>query len=229
MKKGILLLLVIAAACCLLYLFTIKSKASKNAEISDASAQQFEGPANERERHLAVVDRPKSEVKQAVPNSTKLVGAGIGPGLPESSLQLVTGDRPQLEAHLNWPEARVISVWEGRLSEGRVRRVSLVQPDDLSYPIRIEEIEGDDGTLASRTEMVANRFVLKVKRSSAHLLEDYLIDHEISFEEVSSIGLYRVEVDYLSPDAVQAGMHRVLSEFPDVEYAEPDYISRIGF
>ncbi len=77
------------------------------------------------------------------------------------------GRNTSLLSHSGWPGAEVLASEEKRDGEdGALTRVTILQPADLPYPVRMEEKFGwDPGTeeltLLSRREMVASHLLVK--------------------------------------------------------------------
>jgi len=138
------------------------------------------------------------------------------------------------EEHPAWPAAPVSQVVESDPDpSGVFRRVTIVQPSTLPYPVRIEEkIQRDlttgEETLLARLEMVANHLIVKLRPN-----------HPIDALKaaVTAIGgnvgtylggqrLYLVYLPHSDADGVPNAIEALSAAGLPVEYAEPDYIVR---
>ncbi|MGC9452749.1 MAG: S8 family serine peptidase [Oceanipulchritudo sp.] len=99
-----------------------------------------------------------------------------------------------------------------------------MQPGDLPYPVRIEEIINLQGEVVEKSKMVANRFILRISPEKVSQLETYAATRNIEIRKLSPIGLYRLETLEVTPDGVPLAIHEARNSALDISYAEPDYI-----
>jgi subtilisin family serine protease len=135
-----------------------------------------------------------------------------------------------------WPGAKILSVRETAHSrEGGFRRVSLIQPSDLPYPVRIEEFlmpdaQGQPGVI-QRQEMVGNRALAKfdpAMLSSVQAGELVAAAGGRLGRAVNKRGLYIVEFEPGDLDALPRLIAQLSAQENDVVYAEPDFIVRMS-
>ena len=141
-------------------------------------------------------------------------------------LEPISVSKLDSEYENSWPGAQVISAFEGIVPGGLTRRVMLIQPADLPYPVRIEDLHSEGEKTLRRTEMVANRFILKAKDGSVEDLERYAASRGSRLRKIGAAGLYRMEMRTLEPDGVPLAIKEILNQTDYLEYAEPDTIYR---
>jgi subtilisin family serine protease len=135
----------------------------------------------------------------------------------------------------HWIDARVLrSARTDPLPDGTYRRVTLLQPSDLPYRIRVEDVinRAPDGseTLLHRTEVVADHVLVHLASAADRAaLETFLADHAASLgRPVGRRGLHRVQLaDPADLDALPALLD-ALASAPGLRYSEPDYIVRVA-
>ncbi|MCC5843939.1 MAG: immunoglobulin domain-containing protein [Verrucomicrobia bacterium] len=116
---------------------------------ADAGAPQADaaGPAEPRAEEAAVgPEAAEKPAEQSARRAEDLMPGYIqAVGRRRAELPLVThrhadADRP-LPAHAKWPTGATRSVsWSEPGPDGEMRRVTVVQPSDLPYPVRVEEM-----------------------------------------------------------------------------------------
>lgn len=158
--------------------------------------------------------------------------AGMSPDTDPRELPLTRdGDGLSAEALAAWPGARVVAVGETAvLADGRFRRVGILQPTDLPYRVRVEELvrrADDDGErVEARVEMVADRLLVRpAVEDGADRLEEILAGLPVVRDQaLTRSGWLRVAVESQDPDAVPALIAAL--EAGGGGMAEPDYIVR---
>ena len=172
----------------------------------------------------AVSNAPATGNGNASVPATSIAGPRSAPGGTFSSPLLpgtpASGNTAS-EITARWPEADVFSITTGTASDGSPVRVTLLQPSNLPYPVRIVEAIQPDGSGELVSEMVANRFLA---RPEAETETEFL-------SRIASLGgsaiklgpglLYRVELSQTEPQGVPTAIE---SLSPFVRYAEPDHI-----
>ncbi len=116
-------------------------------------------------------------------------------------------------------------------AEGRYSRVTLLQPQSLPYPIRIEEklvrnlTTGEDILLAQR-EMVANRILVKLSEGSSKDQIRATIQQNGGHlgDPLGNLDIYRVHLDPANTESVPSMVKALEGLSGTVEFAEPDFI-----
>ena len=131
-----------------------------------------------------------------------------------------------------WPDAEVL-VEETSVpdKEGNYRRVTLIQPRDLPYPVRIEKkIATDPKTgaekLLSENEVVADRVIIKIKPGQNTEAIESIIEEVggVLHTPFQGSGFTIVQLPELSIEAVPKALQVLSAKREFLEYAEPDYI-----
>jgi len=177
-----------------------------------------------------VVEEPVivSERGSANPAAPARASRPESSGLADSAGQPLSRTTARADDLRHWPGAQILSVWEGMLEDGLQRRIVLLQPAELPFPVRIERIYSVEGELIEESELVANRLMVRVEDAAKPALESFARENNASLREIGTIGLYRVEMDEVSPDGVflfMKAIERALDA--GLMYAEADDIVRI--
>ena len=134
--------------------------------------------------------------------------------------------------HPAWPGSLVLETLESAPGRAGVfRRVTVVRPPDLSYPVRIEEKMSRDPVtqrekILRRLEMVADRVLVKLH--SGHTREE-LVSAVSGFggRLVTQVGdqeLFLVQLPDAGGGSVPEALDALMADGLLVEYAEPDYV-----
>jgi len=134
--------------------------------------------------------------------------------------------------HPAWPGSLVLETLESEPNQAGVfRRVTVVRPPDLSYPVRIEEkMRRDPVThreeILGRLEMVADRVLVKLR--SGHTRDE--LDLAVSKfggrlgTRVGDRDLFLVQLPDAGVTSVPEAIDALTRAGLLVEYAEPDYV-----
>lgn len=134
-------------------------------------------------------------------------------------------------SHPAWPKARVIEAREFVEGNSAVyRRITIVQPLRLPYPVRIEESfrRGPDGDeeLLERTEVVANRLLLRIHSDAEKAFLQLIAGTGMQARQLSKVGIYRVDLPNAHSDAIPEALFRLSSDGDSIVYTETDPIVR---
>ncbi len=142
-------------------------------------------------------------------------------------------ERPDTKAVSEiWPDAEVL-VEETSIPDewGNYRRVTLIQPRDLPYPVRIEKkITTDPNTgdekLLSENEVVADRVIIKIKPGQNEEAIESIIDKigGVLHDPFQGSGFTIVQLPELTVEAVPEALQALSGKREFLEYVEPDYI-----
>ena len=196
---------------------TIKDRETTGDEINPISPEepasaQAESPKDDAETKRVEPDFKRSPEKRA----------------QWEERELVRLENPVDRGHPDWPGGKVLGIGESAAERNQpVRRVTLVAPAELPYPIRVEEFiqRNPDGTerVLTKTEMVANRFILKPENTASPDLLQEMKRDGLTVRRISSTGIYRIELAEYDFDTVPEKVAE-LQQNEAVAYAEPDSI-----
>ncbi|MGC9450715.1 MAG: S8 family peptidase, partial [Oceanipulchritudo sp.] len=121
----------------------------------------------------------------------------------------------------------MLAIGESDRETGKlIRRVTLLQPAELPYPVRVEEYikrqANGEETVVDQTEMVADRFIVKPEDPHDNEWVRRFESEGAMVKRISATGLYRVELAEYDFDTIPETL-RALQD-PSIRYAEPDYI-----
>ncbi len=134
--------------------------------------------------------------------------------------------------HPAWPGSPVLETLESEPGQSGVfRRVTVVRPHDLSYPVRIEEkMRRDPVTqreeILRHLEMVADRVLVKLH--SGHTREE--LDSAVSgfggrlLTRVGDGDLFLVQLPDADVKSVPEALDALMADGLLIEYVEPDYV-----
>lgn len=160
---------------------------------------------------------------------------------PLEPVKRPSGETAAEAARLGWDRARLIGQWRSaaRSPGAAIRRVTLLQPADLPYAVRVEEWLAPEGTssgavsgrgepILGKTEMVADHVLVQLAEGQG---EDELRATLASVggalgKQVSARGLYRAAVPVLAPDAAPELVASLQKLGDELRFAEPDFIVR---
>lgn len=189
----------------------------KQAAVVEKASEVAEGSVGENGVSEEPLRGERSRVREAQsPNMEGTVSAPVGGA--DAGLK-------------GWEDARVLKRAE-RAGErpGMLRRVVLLQPADLPYPVRVEVwVEVKTGRVMKREEMVADRVLVQRR---AGVSEEALRGAVASAggvlgKQVSLRGLYVVETAVLEVDGVPDLLER-LAGLEGLVYAEPDHVVQMA-
>ena len=131
-----------------------------------------------------------------------------------------------------WPGADVlIEETSNPDKQGNYRRVTIIQPRDLPYPVRIEKkLATDPATgeekLLSENEVVADRVIIKLKPGQDEESIKKIIDEVggVLHTPFQGSGFMIVELSELTIEAVPEAIQVISTRRDVLEYVEPDYI-----
>ncbi len=135
-------------------------------------------------------------------------------------------------AHPLWPGATVMDFTESVAGpDGRMRRVTLLQPAELPYPVRIEEwlergLSGGEWVL-ERREMVADRIMARPQpgREAEFLAAVAALGGTAQW--IGQPGIFRVHLPEATLEAAPQAVAFLAAQTEAVRYAEPDAIVRL--
>ena len=179
----------------------------------------------------AAAEKPEGGSQTSAPDRSRAtpgVGQSEDEGSPSGAGDGGGGKHPA------WPNATIVLQEERNYKNDKaITRLTIVQPDDLPYPVRIEEKlvrdpESGEEEVLSRREMVASHFLVQLRedRAEADLAAQAAALGAAVRPHPSSRGLYFLELRDLDPHDYSKILAAFEEESSLVRYAEPDYIVR---
>ena len=155
---------------------------------------------------------------------------------PSSAAPTSTEPPPQpgdpLPEHIEklWPKGSFLSQTD-KVTPLGTERVSIIQPSDLPYPIRIQEFFPNNGESVLVSEIIADRVLVGKPADIPHENFATILSGlgDVEIRRLTRSGVYQVifRNGTPGPDTVPDAVRRLQAQFP-VRYAEPDYVVRVA-
>lgn len=217
MKRALIAALTVGITAFLLFSLCewLGDETSESVPIADALADAYDSGASRTQPHGT------GKVRRTTHSGNAAMKSAPPPPAPPNASA----------SHPAWPGGRVVEVAERTGDErGSTERITIVQPQNLPYPVRIAETfaMSKDGTehLVERVEVVADQVLVRVRSGAETRLPGLADSFGVRLEKLTDRGIYRIHLP-------EAGVNRVpeavaqLQAFSELfVYAEPDAIVR---